>query len=61
MMDVRSGIAEAYLQMIPNAEGNRHEGVYVRLAAKYGVPFGRIVALSGLDAEVVIAHLEEGH
>lgn len=58
MADVRAGIAETYLQMIPGTEGARHEGVYVRLAAKYGVPFGRIVNLSGLSAEVVAAHLE---
>lgn len=58
MIDVRPGIAETYLRMIPTADGNRHEGVYVRLAAKYGVPFGRIVNLSGLPADVVAAHLE---
>lgn len=57
-MDPRSAIAETYLRMIPGSTGHRHDGVYVRLAAKYGVPFGRIVALSGLDAKVVADHLE---
>lgn len=56
----KTAIAETYLRMIPNATGNTHEGVYVRLAAKYGVPFGRIVNLSGLTADVVAAHLEAG-
>lgn len=51
-------VAESYLRMLPGATGNTHEGMYVRLAAKYGVPFGRIVALSGLSPEVVTAHLE---
>lgn len=55
-----TAIAETYLRMIPGAEGHRHDGVYVRLAHKYGVPFGRIVNLTGLSAEVVAAHLE-GH
>lgn len=57
---VRTAIAETYLRMIPTTTGNTHEGVYVRLAAKYGVPFGRIVNLSGLPADVVAAHLEAG-
>lgn len=59
-MDVRAGIAETYLRMIPNETGHRHDGTYVRLAAKYGVPFGRIVNLTGLAPEVVAAHME-GH
>lgn len=54
-----TNVAETYLRMLPTADGNRHERMYVRLAYKYGVPFGRIVALSGLSAEVVAAHLEE--
>lgn len=58
VMDVRAGIAETYLRMIPNDTGHRHDGTYVRLAAKYGVPFGRIVNLTGLSADVVGAHLE---
>lgn len=57
-MDPRTTIAESYLRMIPNETGHRHDGTYVRLAAKYGVPFGRIVNLSGLPSEVVSAHLE---
>lgn len=58
MMDTRTAIAETYLRMLPTATGNQHEGMYVRLAYKYGVPFGRIVALSELSSEVVSAHLE---
>lgn len=57
-MTSRTTIAETYLRMLPGAVENRHDGMYVRLAARYGVPFGRIVNLSGLSAEVVLAHLE---
>lgn len=60
MIDPRSDIAETYLRMIPSADGHRHDGVYVRLASKYGVPFGRIVNLSGLTPDAVVAHLEGG-
>lgn len=51
-------IAETYLRMIPTATGHRHVGMYVRLAYKYGVPYGRIVALTRLSPEVISAHLE---
>ncbi|NNC10675.1 hypothetical protein HII28_02080 [Planctomonas sp. JC2975] len=51
------GIAEVYLQMIPTSD-HVHDGLYVRLAAKYGVPVGRISNLSGLAPSVVITFLE---
>jgi hypothetical protein len=51
-------IAETYLRMIPTTKYNPHEGMYVRLAYKYGVPFGRIVSLSGLPSDVVAAFLD---
>ena len=38
--------------------GRNHPEIYVRLAYKYGVPFGRIVSLTGLSSDVVSAHLE---
>lgn len=57
-MNPRARIAEMYLRMIPAAQGHRHEGLWVRLAAQYGVPFGRIVNLSGLAPELISAHLE---
>lgn len=51
-----TAVAEMYLGMLtPQSPQAR---LYVRLAAKYGVPFGRIVNLSGLPAEVVAAYLE---
>lgn len=58
--DVRASIAEVYLRMIPESSEHRHDGVYVRLAAKYGVPVGRIINLSGLPADLVMVYLE-GH
>lgn len=57
-MSSLTATAETYLRMIPHASGNTHDGMYVRLAYKYGVPFGRIVALSGLSPEIIAAHLE---
>ena len=50
--------AEMYLTLVRRTPEHPHVGMYVRLAARYGVPFGRIVNLSGLPAEVVAAHLE---
>jgi hypothetical protein len=49
-------IAEDYLRMVTS--GDPHAGMYVRLAAENGVPFGRIVNLTGIPADVVAAHLE---
>lgn len=52
--------AELYLTMVRRTPEHPQVGMYVRLAHKYGVPFGRIVNLSGLSASVVSAHLEGG-
>lgn len=51
-------VAETYLSLL--IPGDSRTGMYVRLADKYGVPFGRIVNLTGLTPEVIIAHLEGG-
>lgn len=56
MADQRTVIAEAYLRM--NPAGHPQTGMFIRLAYKYGVPFGRIVNLTGLPADRVTAHLE---
>lgn len=55
-----TSIAEMYLTMLSRSEPDPQERMYVRLAYKYGVPFGRIVTLSGIPAERVVAHLEGG-
>lgn len=53
----RREIAEQYLTL-PTLNGTQR-GIYVRLADAYGVPFGRIVALTGLTPGHVIELLEE--
>lgn len=53
----RTAIAESYLVLL-RGRSDPHEGLYVRLAYKYGVPFGRIVNLSGVPAERALAHIE---
>lgn len=58
MRDNRAVIAEHYLTLIGRQGNPVNAGMYVRLAAQYGVPTGRIIALTGLAADVVIAHLE---
>lgn len=55
---MRRDIAESFLRMMRRDRGHMHVGYYVRLAAREGVPFGRIVALSGLSSEVVSVALE---
>lgn len=52
-----TNIAEQYLTLLQPGDPNADH--YVRLAAKYGVPTGRIILLSRLPAEVVIGYLEE--
>ena len=52
----RQQIAEDYLRLV--TAGDPHARMYVRLAAENGVPFGRIVNLTSIPAEVVAAHLE---
>jgi hypothetical protein len=54
----RTAIAEHYLILVGRAGETPTARMYVRLAYKYGVPFGRIVNLSGLSAEIVSAYLE---
>lgn len=56
MVDNRTVIAEAYLRM--NRPGSGNTGMFVRLADKYGVPFGRIVNLTGLPADRIAAYIE---
>lgn len=56
MADNRTVIAEAYLRM--NRPGHPNTGMFVRLADKYGVPFGRIVNLTGLPADHIAAYIE---
>lgn len=53
-----TAVAEMYLAMLRDHEQHPQERMYVRLAYKYGVPFGRIVNLSGITAEKVAGHLE---
>lgn len=53
-------IAEMYLRMVADGGGRCHAAHYVQLAYKYGVPTGRIIALSALPAEEVIGYLEAG-
>lgn len=52
----RQQIAEDYLRMV--TVDDPHARMYVRLAAQNGIPFGRIVNLTGIPAEIVSAHLE---
>ena len=59
-MGNRTAIAEHYLTMLQGAGETPTARMYVRLAAKYGDPFGRIVNLTGLPAETVVAYLEGG-
>lgn len=58
MLDGRTLVAESYLTRL--RAGERHIGMYVRLANKYGVPFGRIVALTGLTPAHISELLEGG-
>lgn len=52
----RQQIAEDYLRMV--TVDDPHARMYVRLAAQNGVPFGRIVNLTGMPAELVAAYVE---
>lgn len=57
-MVTRTDIAEQHLRLIRETGGHQHVAYYVRLAAREGVPFGRIVMLSGLSPDTIAAVLE---
>lgn len=57
-MTTRTTIAEHYLTIVAKSGETPTARVFVRLAAKYEVPFGRIVNLSGLHPDTVVAYLE---
>ena len=58
-MITKTAIAEQYLGLLKQSRTKAQAGMYVRLAAKYGVNVGRIINLTGLPADVVIAYLED--
>lgn len=57
-MDGRVLVAEAFLTRLRADEP--HAGMYVSRAHEYGVPFGRIVRLTGFDPAFVSGLLEGG-
>jgi hypothetical protein len=58
MQRTRAEVAETFLRML-SGRNVSNAGYYVGLAYKYGVPIGRIIALTGIEASLVIAWAEE--
>lgn len=58
MQDSRTIVAESYLTRL--RPDDRHVGMYVNLAYRYGVPFGRIIKITGFDPAFVTGLLEGG-
>ena len=58
MQRTRKDLAEGFLRMLagPNVS---NAGNYVANAYRYGVPVGRIIAITGFDPVLVIRWIEE--
>lgn len=58
MQKTKRDLAEQFLRMLagPNVS---NAGNYVANAYRYGVPVGRIIAITGFDANLIVRWIEE--